>query len=129
MADDCNICSTKCFGINDYHGSCCSLEDRDYIIGPHYDTVEFLDRLTKRFGRIIKYSEVFVDWSEGRKMFPDKSVWQNSNNYPALRIEENDSRLPCTFYNTKIKACTVHAIRPQVCRDYECDYLKQETNK
>ena len=85
MADDCNICSTKCFGINDYHGSCCSLEDRDYIIGPHYDTVEFLDRLTKRFGRIIKYSEVFVDWSEGRKMFPDKSVWQNSNNYPALR--------------------------------------------
>jgi|TARA_R110000744_G_C19124995_1_gene536406 Fe-S-cluster containining protein len=129
MGVDCNICSTKCFGIDNYHGSCCSLEDRDYIIGPHYDSKEFIERLSERFGREIKHNEVFIEWAEGSKMFPDKTVWQNPANFPALRVDENQPRLPCTFYNTKIKACTVHSIRPNTCAAYECDYLAKQTNK
>ena len=42
MGENCNICSNKCWGSPGYHGSCCSVEDRDYIIGPHHDTDEFI---------------------------------------------------------------------------------------
>ena len=127
MGVDCNICSTKCFGIDNYHGSCCSLEDRDYIIGPHYDSKEFIERLSERFGREIKHQDVFIGYTEGSKMFPNKSTWQNPENFPALRVDLNNPRLPCTFYNTKVKACTVHSIRPNTCINYECDYLKEQT--
>ena len=82
-----------------------------------------------RAGREIKHNEVFIEWAEGSKMFPDKTVWQNPANFPALRVDENQPRLPCTFYNTKIKACTVHSIRPNTCAAYECDYLAKQTNK
>ena len=60
MGADCNICSTKCYGIKDNHGSCCTLDNRDYIIGPHHDTKEFLGRLSERFGREIKHNDVFA---------------------------------------------------------------------
>lgn len=125
MAEDCNICSNKCFGFDGNHGGCCTLDERDYIIGPHYDTKEFLGRLSERFGREIKHNDVFVDYEEGHKMFPNKSTWQARSSFPALRIDLDQPTLPCTFYNTKIKACTVHSIRPNTCRDYECDYLKE----
>jgi len=55
----CDICSNKCFGIDGYDGSCCSVENRDYIIGKITDTAEFLERLQSRLGRKIKYEDVF----------------------------------------------------------------------
>tara|TARA_R110000851_G_C13030562_1_gene561067 strand:- start:951 stop:1343 length:393 start_codon:yes stop_codon:yes gene_type:complete len=127
MGVDCNICSTKCFGIDNHHGSCCTLDNRDYIIGPHHDSNAFLERLSERFGREIKHNDVFIDYAEGSRMFPDKLTWQNPANFPVLRVDTDQPTLPCTFYNTKIKACTVHSIRPNTCIDYECDYLKEQT--
>ena len=62
MGANCNICSNKCFGIPGYHGSCCSLEDRDYIIGPHPDSEEFIKNLSEKLGREIEHREVFVDY-------------------------------------------------------------------
>ena len=61
MGENCNICSNKCWGSPGYHGSCCSVEDRDYIIGPHHDTDEFILNLSKKFGREIEKEEVFND--------------------------------------------------------------------
>ena len=127
MAEDCNICSNHCFGIEGHDGSCCVLENRDYIIGPHHDSNQFIKRLSERFGREIKHQDVFVGYAEGSKMFPNKSTWQNPENFPALRVDLDNPRLPCTFYNTKVKACTVHSIRPNTCINYECDYLKEQT--
>ena len=127
MGVDCNICSNKCFGVPGYHGSCCTIEDRDYIIGSHHDTQEFIDSLSNKFGREVSYNEVFVDYEEGKTLFPNKSTWQNPNSYPALRFDFYNPRFPCIFYNTKIKACSVYDIRPKTCREYECDYLKEHT--
>jgi Fe-S-cluster containining protein len=120
MGANCNICSEKCFGLPGYHGSCCTIENRDYIIGPHYDTQEFVDNLSKKLSREINYNEVFVDYEEGKTLFPNKSTWQNPNSYPAFRVDFYNPRLPCIFYNTKIKSCTMYDIRPKTCREYEC---------
>jgi len=123
----CDICSNKCFGIDGYDGSCCSVENRDYIIGPIRDSDEFIERLSDHLGRPISWDSVFMKYEAGSQIFPGKEAWQNQENYPALRVNFNNPKLPCIFYNTSLKFCTVHNIRPQTCRDYSCDYLKEQT--
>ena len=123
MGTDCNICSNKCYGMPGHHGSCCTLEDRDFIIGPHPDAEEFIEKLSNKLGREIEYREVFVDYEEGKTLFPNKSTWQNPNSYPAFRVDFYNPRLPCIFYNTKVRACSMYDIRPTTCQEYECEYL------
>ena len=127
MGENCNICSNKCWGSPGYHGSCCSVEDRDYIIGPHHDTDEFILNLSKKFGREIEKEEVFIEYNEGKNLFPNKTSWQNETSYPAFRVDLFNPKLPCIFYNTKIKACSIYDVRPKTCRVYECDYLKNNS--
>ena len=127
MGTDCNICSNNCYGITDYHGSCCSIENRDYIIGPHPDTEEFIKNLSSKLGREIYEEDVFIGYEEGKELFPNKTSWQNPNSYPAFRVDFFNPKLPCIFYNTKIRACSIYDIRPQTCREYECEYLTNNT--
>jgi Fe-S-cluster containining protein len=119
-----DICSEKCMGHDDNHGGCCTMYDRDYIIGPHDDCKEFVERLKIHFGRNIEHSDVFIDYEEGRKMFPKLSHWKDETSYPAMRINTLLESKPCIFYNENVKRCTVYEIRPNTCRDYKCQYLK-----
>ena len=105
-------------------GGCCTVDDRDWIIGPHTDSEEFVKRLSNKIGREIQYEEVFIEYSEGSKYFPNKPTWQNPNNYPCIRLEFLHPKLPCMFYNTKLGTCSVYEIRPEICKNYQCDYLK-----
>jgi len=126
MSSICEICSSRCFGIDGYDGSCCSLEGRDYIMGPIKDADEFIQRLNDKMGRKFQREDALVDFEEGRRLFPEKSVWQNPGNFPAMRIDTSKAKLPCVFYNTHAKFCSVHDVRPQTCQIYFCGYLKDE---
>jgi Fe-S-cluster containining protein len=128
MPTPCQVCSHTCFGSKGYHGGCCTLEERDFIIGPHKDAEQFVQRVSERMGSEVKYEEVFVDYEEGRKMFPNRESWQNEKSYPALRVDTSHPRKPCIFYHNDFRICTVYDIRPQTCKDYACDYLKQNRN-
>jgi Fe-S-cluster containining protein len=119
------ICSQMCCGSIGLAGACCFIEDRDWIIGPHQDTEEFINRLSIKFDREIFREEIFIEYKEGKNLFPDKSHWQNQENYPALRVNINISRYPCIFYNTSLKLCSIYDIRPKICKDYKCDYLRE----
>lgn len=121
---DMDICSLKCYGIDDYHGSCCSIENRNYVIGPIDDAKEFVSRLKNKFGDHIQYSDIFIEHDEGSKLFPEKSHWQSSTSFPAMRININSEKKECIFYNTTIRKCMVYDIRPTVCKRYKCQYLK-----
>ena len=123
MLPECSICSHCCWGKEDYHGSCCSVEDRDWIIGGHDDSHEFIDKLSNKLGRQIKHEDIFYTFEEGSKLFPNKPSWQNKDNYPCFKIDLTNPKLPCVFYNTTIRACTVYEIRPKTCRDYLCRYM------
>jgi len=124
MANICDICSTKCFGASGYDGGCCTLEGRDFIIGPHHDADEFVERLSNKLGRKVDKHDVFVEHEEGSQLLPNKPSWQQKTGYPAFRVDLTNNRLPCIFYNTTLKYCTVYDIRPNTCKNYECDYLK-----
>ena len=118
-----HTCTRNCFGMEGYAASCCTLENRDWIQGPVPDAMTFVERLSVRFGREVPYSEVFVDYEEGRTLFPERSEWQVPTNYPALRpVMDAEERFPCQFLS-EAGACTVYEDRPAMCRDYRCDHL------
>lgn len=117
-------CSQNCYGNEGYHGSCCRLENRDYIIGPVHDPNEFLERINKRFNRNFLYSEIFIEYEEGKQLFPEKANWQNESAYPALRVNLSTSDKSCIFYNNHLRMCTVYELRPSICSAFLCDYLR-----
>ena len=86
--------------------------------------MSFIERLEKKTGLVIKKEDVFIEYEEGKRMFPEKIHWQNKTSYPALRVDLSHPKKPCIFYNTRLKYCTVYDIRPKTCVQYECDFLK-----
>ncbi|UQX09316.1 YkgJ family cysteine cluster protein [Candidatus Mycobacterium methanotrophicum] len=117
-------CSQNCMGVEGNAGGCCTLDDRDFIPGPVRDAETFLIDLRRVLGREVSRHEVFIDFDEGRTLFPDRPSWQLPANYPALRVRPDVEWIPCRFYDKTTNACTVYDIRPAMCRDFLCDHLK-----
>ena len=119
-----SACSNSCLGVPNNHGGCCQLDDRDYLIGPIHDNHEFLDRLRKKFPGIkIEWRDIFLNYEEGSKLFPNRPIYQNPAHYPALRVDVLHQRFPCIFYNSALKCCGVYDIRPNTCKKFYCPYL------
>jgi Fe-S-cluster containining protein len=121
-----HLCSFKCFGKENYDGSCCHVEDRNWIMGPIEDYEKFLVNMSEKLGRTVGFEEVFHDFEEGSKLFPDKPVWQERFNYPAFKVDLEKERKPCVLYNSATRSCSVYEIRPETCRNYLCDFLHRE---
>jgi Fe-S-cluster containining protein len=117
-------CSQNCMGVPGNAGGCCTLDDRDFIPGPVRDADAFLADLGRLHGREVSREEVFIDFEEGRALFPDRPTWQEPANYPALRVLPDVEWIPCRFYDKTENACTVYDIRPAMCRNFFCDHLK-----
>jgi len=116
-------CLNNCYGAKGMAVSCCTLTDRNYIIGPITDPGAFLARLSEREGREVPREEVFIDYEEGRALFPDRPIWQEERVYPAMRPNVDDPALPCALLGED-NLCTVHDIRPETCARYHCSHLK-----
>ena len=112
-------CSTNCWGQKGYDGSCCTIENRDYIIGSIDE--ESQKRLLMN-NKHLSWNDMFITYEEGRKMYPNKPILQDKTWYPAMRLQ-NDERNSCIFY--KNKSCSVYDIRPTVCKEFFCDHLKE----
>ena len=121
-------CSRVCYGVKDQAGICCTIGERDWIIGPITDADRFLKDVSKKLGREFTFDEIFYSYEEGHKIFPERSTWQNPNNYPALRVVLDGKVFPCQFLSEDRK-CTMQDIKPQICSDYLCDYLKESIAK
>jgi Fe-S-cluster containining protein len=120
-----NPCQKTCLGFPGNHGGCCTIGNRDYIIGPIYDHQETLKRVQEHFPDVeVTWSDLFIGYEEGRKLFPEKSFWQEESNYPCMRIFVDEPNHPCVFYNKQIKCCSIHKAKSDVCTNYFCDYLK-----
>lgn len=118
-----NHCQKKCLGYDNNHGGCCTVSNRNFILGPVLNSDEFIEKLKIRFpGVEISFDDIFIKFEEGSRMCPDRLVWQNPNNYPCLRIN-NTKLASCIFYNESIKCCSIYNDRPKMCRDFMCDYL------
>ncbi len=116
-------CLRNCMGNKGTAGSCCSIGDRDYIIGPVHDAAQVLERLSALRGREVPHDEVFIDYEEGSALFPERPFWQKKECFPAIRVNTEDAAMPCIFLADD-NLCSIHAIRSETCGNYSCDHLK-----
>ena len=125
-----NVCQKRCLGYEGMHGNCCTLTNRNWIIGPVADHEKFLVALRAAYpGVEIAWEDVFIGFEEGSRLFPERPVWQDPVNYPAFRPNFAEKELPCVFYNSSIKACGVYEIRPWLCGHFKCEYLADYIKK
>ena len=87
-------CRENCFGISGYHGSCCRLENRHFIIGPISDPEEFLARVNKHYDSNFSFSDIFIEYEEGKDLFPDKINWQKIGRAHVRTPVTDVSRMP-----------------------------------
>jgi len=66
-------CTRNCYGKKGNAGACCTVADRDFIIGPITDTREFLKRLSEADGLKHTFAEVFIEYPEGSKLHMAKA--------------------------------------------------------
>ena len=55
-------CAQNCMGHEGNSGGCCTLGDRDFIMGPVLDAEAVLERLSALWGRAVPRAEVFIDF-------------------------------------------------------------------
>ena len=113
------LCSTSCGGVENAYGACCSIYNKNSIIGPIPDAADLIERLQTKFPGIV-YEEVFMDFEEGSSLFPDKEAAQDPWHYPALRVTEDHS---CMFYIDK--GCSIQQEKSVLCKSYVCEYLRK----
>ena len=126
MITNSDFCRTKCCNIKGYDGSCCTVEDRNWIIGAIPDHMEVLERIRAlNPGVEITWDDCFMTYEEGSNLFPDKPTWTNPNNYPCMRINMNSRRRGCVFYNDLLGFCQIYQARSVTCSNYKCEDLKE----
>ena len=110
----------QCQGVEGNNGDCCHIRDKDWIIGKVSDDKELLARVQKEYDKNLTWNDLFIDYEEGSKMFPDKSDWQNKDLYPAMRVRPELEGSPCVFFDN---GCKIHEIKSDVCKNYKCQWL------
>ena len=110
----------QCQGLKGNNGECCHIRDKNWIIGKVKDDKELLERVQKKYDKNLTWNDLFIDYDEGSKMFPDKSDWQNKDLYPAMRVRPELEGSPCVFFDN---GCKIHEIKSDVCKEYKCQWL------
>lgn len=122
------MCSQKCMGHAGHKGGCCTMANRDYIIGPVRDAEASLARISQHLGRPLAFGEVFIDFEEGKSLFPERSTWQNPANFPAMRVEMDEAH-GCQYYDHATGGCGIYEARPNLCRGYQCGWLRETVDR
>jgi Fe-S-cluster containining protein len=125
-------CLGNCCGYEGLSAGCCQLdlEDLEHVLGSvdEEDIKKLLSHL-KKTQPGIKREDIVIDKEEGillgRQFFNDHPVFQHEDSYPMLRLQVFGSRFVCKFLSTKTFMCTVYNHRPQMCKDYYCEFLKK----
>lgn len=121
-------CTRNCLGVKNNSSGCCTMGDRDYIIGPIPDAKAFLKRYKETEDANASYQDVFIDYKEGSELFPHLSTWQNEDNYPAIRVKTENPSNSCQFLGSD-SLCSVHKIRSITCRNFTCGHVKDILEK
>ncbi len=131
------VCLGSCCGVEGLKAGCCfiDLDDPEHVLGPLVtkdgkedpwimDTV----RKLSRNGQNITRADIVIDYEEGKiigeKFFNGHPVFASKTSYPMMRFQVIGPRFACKFLNPVTKKCTIYTIRPDMCRNYLCNYVK-----
>ena len=125
-----DFCKTKCRNIEGNGGFCCTVGDRNWIIGPIPDHMEVLERIKAMKPDVeIAWDDCFMGYEEGSKLFPERPAWTNPDYYPCMRIDIDSDLKECVFYDASSCSCTIYEARSITCSKYKCKELKIHSKK
>jgi len=126
-------CLGNCCGVKDLRAGCCQLDvdegDMEHVLGPvDEDWIKKTIHWMKKKGLNVTRHDLVIDYDEGKligqQFFHDHEVFKQKDTYPILRIQANGKRFACKFLNVHNGMCTIYEQRPNMCRDYLCEYVK-----
>lgn len=128
-----DTCLSNCCGVSGLKSGCCNLDpdDLEHILGPVKEDwiKEVMRFFTKKTGLKYTRHDFVIDFEEGKKIgdkfFKSHEVFMSEASYPMLRFKVNGLRFSCNFLNVQTGMCTIYPIRPDMCKNYYCQYLKK----
>lgn len=124
-------CLTKCCGHEGLKSACCTLDpdDLEHILGPLDETwIKKTIAWFRKKGMNVTRHDLVIDYEEGKLIgmnhFNGHKVFEQPTSYPMLRIQVYGPRWACKFINVNTGMCTIYEKRPDMCRDYLCQYVK-----
>lgn len=125
-------CLENCCGYEGLKCACCMLDpnDLEHVLGKVDE--QWIENIRQWFKNTKKMflsrEDIVIDFEEGKLLgetwFNDHPVFKNEKSYPMLRIQVYGQRFVCKFLNVKSGVCTIYSQRPDMCKDYYCQYVK-----
>jgi len=129
-----DTCVGSCCGVTGLKAGCCQLdtEDMEHVLG--FVDEPWIKKTIKWFknkGVNVTRHDLVIDEEEGKligeKFFsgsPAGKAFADKRSYPMLRLQVNGARFACKFLNVSNGMCTIYEQRPDMCRNYLCQYVK-----
>lgn len=128
-----DTCLNNCCGVPGVSSACCQMdpENLEHVLGPlDEEWIKDILRWFKTKGVYYNRSDIVIDYEEGKiigeKFFTSekKIVFQDEKSYPILRFQIFGPRYSCKFLSPQTGKCTIYSKRPDMCKNYLCQYVK-----
>lgn len=125
-------CTQNCCGYEGLAAGCCQIdpESLEHVLGAV--DKEDISKILKHFRKTnpsIERSDIVIDQEEGTRIgntfFNGHEAFKSEKSYPMLRFQVYENRFICKFLNPKTKRCGIYQVRPKMCQNYWCSYLKK----
>jgi Fe-S-cluster containining protein len=129
-----DVCLSNCCGVPGVKSSCCKMDpdDLEHVLGPLTD--EYITKLIRWFRKknlFYTRHDIVIDYEEGKligeKFFAGSrvaKVFEDPKSYPIFRFQVDGPRFSCKFLNNHSGMCTIYEARPDMCRNYYCQFVK-----
>lgn len=126
-----STCLSKCCGIPGLKSACCRMDpnDLEHVLGPLDETwISQTIKWFKKKGIHVTRHDIVIDFEEGqiigRNLFNGHPIFEDPKSYPIFRFQVDGPRFACKFLNNQTGMCNIYEVRPDMCRDYLCNFVK-----
>jgi len=124
-------CLSNCCGYPGVFSACCrlDLDDLEHVLGPVKESwIKRFIKYSKKRGLNYRRSDVVIDIEEGKligdRFFAGHPVFSRPSSYPMMRLQMMGPRFACKFLNPEDGLCGIYPQRPDMCKKYICQYVK-----
>lgn len=124
-------CLSKCCGVPGLKSACCRMDphDLEHVLGPLDE--EWIGKIVKWFKKKninVTRHDIVIDYEEGqiigKNIFNGHPIFEDPKSYPIMRFQIDGPRYSCKFLNNQTGMCNIYEARPDMCRDYLCNFIK-----
>lgn len=124
-------CLSNCCGHAGLKSACCRMDpaDLEHVLGPLDE--EWIAQIIKWFKKKnihLTRHDVVIDFEEGqiigRNLFNSHPIFEDKKSFPIMRFQVDGPRYSCKFLNNQTGMCTIYESRPDMCRNYLCNFVK-----